>query len=216
MAGPIYIRDQRGPYAQYGPVRLGFMAKSGNEFPDVELLVMTSGVEGSHDRDCDTCFRILVMNLRPVARGQFQIKTADMQCDCGGGTCASGDICKPRIYLTNKDDVKLLQWAFERIVKAAKDEGYKVLTPIQSDPEGIADYLKNNKEAKFSASHWAGSCRLGTCTDMDLKIKGTSNLFVADSSLFPAPVRAHNVATVFAVAHKAGRIIRKANVDFVV
>lgn len=210
-AGPMYISNQKGPYAQYGPVRLGFLAQDGNTSPDVELLVMTSGVEGSHDRDCDTCFRILVMNLRPRAREPFQIKTPDMQCDCGGATCATGDICKPKLYLTNQDDVAVLQWAYERIVDAALAEGYKVLTPIQHDKEGIADFLKNNGEAKFSASHWAGSCKLGECTDMNLKVKGTSNIFVADSSVFPNPVRAHNVATVIAVAHKAGGIIRGAD-----
>lgn len=213
-AGPMYIDEQSGPYAQYGPVRLGFMARSGSTSPDVELLVMTSGVEGSGDRDCNTCFRILVMNLKPKARQPFMIKTSDMQewCDCGGKTCVSGDVCQPRLYLTNKDDVQLLQWAYERIVKAAKDEGYTVLTPKQSDPEGIAEFLKNNREAKFSASHWAGTCRLGKCTDLDLKIRGTTNIFVADSSIFPSPVRAHNVATVYAVAHKASSVIRDANV----
>lgn len=207
----MYLRSAKGPYAQYGPVSLGYMAMSGHSAPDVELLVMSSGVEGSPNRDCSTCFRILVMPLRPKARADLQIKTSSLECNCGGRTCITGDICEPALYMTHQEDKKVVQWAFERIIAGVKAEGYKVLTPSRSDKIGVSYFLQDSQEAKYSASHWAGTCQMGKCTDLKLKVKGTQNVFVADASLFPSPVRGHTVVTVIAVAHKAGAIIRQAD-----
>lgn len=211
IAGSMYLDSAKGPYGQYGTARLGYIAMHGHSAPDVELLVMPSGVEGTFDRDCGTCFRILVMPMKPKARADFQIKTSTMECDCGRTTCLTGDICKPALYMANEDDRKVVQWAFERVIAGAKAEGYEVLTPSRSDSIGISYFLQDSQEAKYPASHWAGSCQMGKCTDLNLKVKGTGNLFVADASLFPAPVRAHTAATAIAVAHRAGSIIR--NID---
>lgn len=204
----MYLKNAQGPYAQYGPVRLGFMARPGQSAPDVELLVMSSGVEGSRDRDCNTCFRILIMNMHPKARADFRIKTSSMDCDCGGKSCSSGDICKPGVYLTTQEDKDVIQWALEKIVGAAKAEGYEILTPRSTDGAGIARYLQDSGEARFPASHWTGTCKLGKCTDSNLKVKGTGNIFVVDLSVVPSPVRAHTSVTAIAVAHRASGIIR--------
>lgn len=208
----MYLKNASGPYAQYGPVRVGFMSRPGQSTPDVELLGMSSGVEGSQDRDCNTCFRILIMNLHPKARADFRIKTSNMDCDCGGNQCSNGDICKPQIYVTAEEDKEIIRWAVKRIAAAAEAEGYEVLTPSRADAAGIAEYVDNSGEARFSASHWTGTCKLGQCTDGDLKVKGTDNIFVVDLSLVPTPVRAHTFITAAALAHRACELIDSASV----
>lgn len=188
-----YLKSASGPYAQYGAVRVGFLARPGQSAPDVELLVMPSGIEGGGDKDCNTCFRILVMPLYPKARADIHIKTSNGYCDCGGRSCSTGDICKPGVYLSTQEDKDIVQWAIEKISNAANAEGYEILT---------------SSSGSFPASHWTGTCKLGQCVGTNLKVKGTGNVFVVDLSVVPSPVRAHTFITAIAVAHKASSVIQ--------
>ncbi|GMH43991.1 hypothetical protein BSKO_11925 [Bryopsis sp. KO-2023] len=201
-----YFRSRKNAYAQYGPIRLGFIARRGQTAPEVELLGLPSGEEGSGATDCGNCFRIMLMLLSPKARDNFHLKYSNSTCDCGGADCRPGDVCKPDLYLSNKKDKETIMWAVRKVVKAAKKEGYEVLRPSPVEMESKAsleEHLDTAWSSRLPAHHFAGTCRVGACTDGDLKVKGTDNIYVADSSLFPAPVRAHNVGTVFAVALKA-------------
>ncbi|GMH42500.1 hypothetical protein BSKO_10419 [Bryopsis sp. KO-2023] len=204
-----YFNSRSGPYAQYGPVRVGFIARDGVSDPEVELLVMTSGQEGSSDQDCDNCYRILLMLMHETARDFYKLSKWNGFCDCETRKCGWGEVCKPNLYLANSEDFETMRWAVQKIAKAAEAEGYEVLTPSGSGDDTIKNFLQNDPVAKLSASHYAGTCAIGTCTDADLRVEGTENIYVADSSLFPAPIHAHNVGTVFAVAAKAAQHITK-------
>lgn len=204
-----YFQTRSGPYAQYGPVRVGFIAREGVPDPEIEMLVMTSGQEGSSDQDCDNCYRILLMLMAETARDDFKLSRWNGFCDCESRKCNWGEVCKPNLYLSNSEDFETMRWAVTKIAKAAEAEGYDVLTPPGSDDATIKNFLETESVAKLSASHYAGTCAIGTCTDADLKVRGTQNIYVADSSLFPAPIHAHNVGTVFAVAAKAAGHITK-------
>lgn len=74
---------------------------------------------------------------------------------------------------------------------------------MDTTDDGLADFVDNNPGARANCRHYAGTCTLGQCTDCDLKLVGTENVYVVDSSTFPTPLRAHNVITAIAVGRKA-------------
>ncbi|GMH43990.1 hypothetical protein BSKO_11924 [Bryopsis sp. KO-2023] len=196
-----YFSGRTNAYAQYGPLRIGFIGRDLKAPPEVEMLGMSSGEEGSADKDCPTCFRILLMLLHPKALTDFELMTRS-GCDCGGAACKIGDVCKPNLYLANQEDVATMKWAVETVGKAAQAEGYTVLTPSSLDSAALDAHLKS-AVGTLPANHYSGTCALGKCTNTDLKVEGTQNVYVADSSVFPTSVRAHNVGTVYGVARKA-------------
>lgn len=57
--------------------------------------------------------------------------------------------------------------------------------------------------------HPCGSVALGDALDSRLIVKGTSNIRVADASVFPNNVSGNIVSSVYAVAEKAADLIKK-------
>ncbi|GMH35042.1 hypothetical protein BSKO_02910 [Bryopsis sp. KO-2023] len=209
-----YFQDRTGPYAQYGAVRLAYLARPNNPQPEVELLVMPSGQEGSGDeRDCDSCYRILLMLMNPKARDHFKLKIKGEECDCGNASCKIGDVCKPNLYLAEKQDRETMTWALKKVAEAANAEGYKMLMPSGADDASIQEYLDKMPVAKLGASHFAGTCAIGACVSEQLNVYGTGNVYVADSSIIPEPLHGHNVGLVFAIGLKAVEDIKNARHD---
>merc|ERR1712048_1060085 len=59
-----------------------------------------------------------------------------------------------------------------------------------------------------SANHWAGGCRLGSCLDpKTMLVRATTNVAVADSSLFPTTIWSHPSLTCAVTAAKAADIL---------
>jgi choline dehydrogenase-like flavoprotein len=63
-------------------------------------------------------------------------------------------------------------------------------------------------------NHWGGTCPLRTTgpgggDPWTLRVKGTRNIHAMDASLYPAPLSAHPVATIMAVAEKASDILSR-------
>ncbi|GMH42208.1 hypothetical protein BSKO_10127 [Bryopsis sp. KO-2023] len=79
---------------------------------------------------------------------------------------------------------------------------FQVVVPPFDDAASIRAFLTDTPSGGVGL-HFAGSCSLGRCTDENMRVKRTENVFVADSSVFPEPVRAHNVVTSIAVGRKA-------------
>jgi choline dehydrogenase-like flavoprotein len=79
----------------------------------------------------------------------------------------------------------------------------------QSDEE-IAAYLR---DTTLTGYHPAGTCRMGAVDDVktvvgpDLRVKGTSNLRVADASVMPSMVSVNIAATCMMIGHFAAEII---------
>ena len=66
---------------------------------------------------------------------------------------------------------------------------------------------------RLSINHWGGTCPLrtgpGGVHPETLRVKGTRNIHVVDASLHPAPLSAHPVATIMAVAERASHILSR-------
>lgn len=80
---------------------------------------------------------------------------------------------------------------------------------MQTTDDGLTDFIENNRAARLNGRHYAGTCSIGQCTSHDLKVIGTENVYVVDSSTFPTPIRAHNVITAIAVGRKAVQHVKK-------
>ena len=78
---------------------------------------------------------------------------------------------------------------------------------VRSDEE-CAAYLRSTVQPFW---HPAGTCRMGSdadaVVDPDLRVNGVSGLRIADASVMPTPISAHNNATVLAIAEKAADLI---------
>ena len=58
-----------------------------------------------------------------------------------------------------------------------------------------------------STSHPAGTAAMGTVVDGNLKVIGVDGLRVCDASIFPAPVAAHPMAVLYAIAERTAELI---------
>ncbi|KAK4694499.1 hypothetical protein P7C71_g3105, partial [Lecanoromycetidae sp. Uapishka_2] len=66
---------------------------------------------------------------------------------------------------------------------------------------------KRVRQTAQSTSHPAGTAAMGTVVDGNLKVIGVEGLRVCDASIFPAPVAAHPMAALYAIAEQAAELI---------
>jgi len=83
---------------------------------------------------------------------------------------------------------------------------------VQSDPD-IETWLRNTIATEY---HPAGTCAMlpkekGGVVDANLKVYGTLNLRVVDSSVFPVSFSAHVMAPTYALAERAASLIQTAH-----
>ena len=93
-----------------------------------------------------------------------------------------------QLYLGCQRDRQTMEFALDRVDKWLEGQGAKRFG--KSPPEAL--------------HHFVGSCALGQCVDpVTLRLKGTSNVAVADASILPGQVWGHPFLTLSAVALKA-------------
>lgn len=208
-AAQDFFNSRSNYFTQFGVSRLAFMPKPGSTNPDIEVWA-SSFTSFGQPGVCDSCFEFFVMPMQPKSRGNLQIKTDDLDCPCGGQVCRTGDFCSPLKYLSNPADVDDMIWAVKTVANGFAADGYEVVTPAAIDDAGVRAYVGYDPRSTLIIRHHGGSCALGRCTDGDLKVKGTQNIFVVDSSTFPTPISAHNVLTTIAIGRKAVNHVRYA------
>lgn len=69
------------------------------------------------------------------------------------------------------------------------------------------------REAAIGAFHWTSSCSMlprekGGVFDVQLRVYECRNLRVCDASIFPLVTRANTLATVYAVDHQVGSVVK--------
>ncbi|KKY33520.1 putative gmc oxidoreductase [Diaporthe ampelina] len=119
--------------------------------------------------------------------------------------------------LANPVDVQILVEAvkYSRVVR--NTAAIQALQPLEVQPGAnvtsdadIEAFVRQNSGTLY---HPAGSCKLGPREEggvvgTDLKVYGSANLRVVDSSVFPLLPATHIMTTVFGVAEKAADIIK--------
>lgn len=79
--------------------------------------------------------------------------------------------------------------------------------PAKASKADILKYITTpSKYTKGYVNHWSGSCKLGTCVDLDTRVWGTDNLHVVDSSITEA-FTANPIFGIMTVAERASELI---------
>lgn len=215
-----YLAGGRGPYAQYQPVSILNYASRG-DIPDVEIFINPNGAgtPGGTYYGPRT-LSAFVMLLDPKARGIVSLD-------------AHGNVAAPDIYLPatpegEADTALMTQAVFDMIRLFARDPGLKIRfgpgapSHPHLNPDNLADirrYVTGPSPVdgiyfnRLIVNHFGGTAALsdgeGGVDPKTLILRGTTNVAVVDASLLPAPVAAHPVGTIMAVADRAGEILAK-------
>ena len=207
-----YVGSQAGPYAQYGPVSVMQELLQAPRQPNVEVFVNPFGagpVSGHYNGPRN--LSAYTMLLRPRARSVMKINRDTF-------------VEYPPIYLTNPEDAELMAVAVQRLIFMYRTNPDLVLTfgpggrsHPDLNPDKLADVRRFVEAfdpvdgvyfARLIINHWGGTCPLGGAVDpATLRVGGTQNVHVVDASLHPAPLSAHPVATIMAVAEKASDLL---------
>lgn len=140
--------------------------------------------------------------MHPLSRGTVQLGSADP---------FTAPLIDPR-WLTNPFDTQVLVAAMQFNQRILNTPAIQQLQPSYDNiPEDaswdfLTAYLRKNLKTEY---HYAGTCammpqELGGVVDPDLRVYGTRNLRVADTSIFPIIPAAHLQAVTYAIAEKVG------------
>ena len=225
-----YVASASGPYAQYGPVSVMHeyvstarceQGKPRTRQPNVEVFVNPFGVGAPGGPYAGhRTLSVYAMLLRPHA-------TATMQID------RDGIVKSPPIYLTDTRDLGLMTKVIQQLLSMFRDNpGLELIFGPggRSHPHLNPDRRRDVREyvagsgpvdgvyyTRLSINHWGGTCPLrngpGGVHPATLRVKGTRNIHVVDASLHPAPLSAHPVATIMAVAERASYILSRELAD---
>ncbi|MGH7066117.1 MAG: GMC family oxidoreductase N-terminal domain-containing protein [Stellaceae bacterium] len=215
-----YLASGRGPYAQYQPVSILNYASAG-KIPDVEIFLNPNGAGAPGGLYYGpSTLSAFVMLLDPKARGIVSLD-------------AKGNVIAPNIYLPatpdgEKDTALMTRAVADMIRLFARDRGLEIRfgpggpSHPKLNPDKLADirrYVTGPSPAhdiyfnRLIVNHFGGTAALsedkGGVDPKTLILRGTSNVAVVDASLLPAPVTAHPVGTIMAVADRAGGLLAR-------
>jgi choline dehydrogenase-like flavoprotein len=176
--------------------------------PDIQLHFLPALlVDHGRSKPWGHGFTIHFCNLYPKSRGEILLKEIDGE--------LHPDI-RPN-YLANEDDIKPLIAGFKWCRKISNTsplgDGAVEWTPgeaVQTD-EQIIDYLKSNAETVY---HPVGTCKMGVdgdefaVVDVNLNVKGITNLMVVDASVMPTIVGGNTSAPTIMIAEKAANLLK--------
>ena len=212
-----YVAARSGPYAQYGPVSvmqhsLSLDPSGGAPQPNVEVFVnpFGAGAPGG-PYNGPRYFSAYAVLLRPQARALTAINRETF-------------VDYPPVYLTDEGDLRLMALAVQQLILIYRTNPDLILTFGPGgrshpglNPERFEDVMAyvagwdpvdGVYYARLIMNHWGGTCPVGGGVDpATLRVDRTRNIHVVDASLHPAPLSAHPVATIMAVAEKASDIL---------
>ncbi|MCC7218847.1 MAG: GMC family oxidoreductase [Burkholderiales bacterium] len=213
-----YLADGSGPYAQYQPVSL-LQLRYGSAVPAVEVFLNPNGAgtPGGPYWGPRT-FSAYVMLLDPKARGVVALDAGD-------------NVIPPALYLPatadgEADTLLMTQGLFDMMQLFAQNPALKLVfgpgsashPNLRPDvPADVRTYVTGPSPVdgvhfnRLVANHWGGTAALqagpGGVDPATLVVRGTGNVAVVDASLIPTSVPGHPVATIMAVADRAGDLL---------
>lgn len=155
-------------------------------------------------------FTVVLLLAHPLSRGSVHITSASTDNASG----KEGVVIDPK-YLSHPLDIEVLArhlcYTEQTIGKA--EPLASQLKPREdrfSDLEAAREYVKKTTKG---AHHYTGTCsmmprELGGVVDESLRVYGTKNLRVCDSSIIPLTPNANPQATVYGVAELAATLIK--------
>ncbi|KAF7188229.1 Cellobiose dehydrogenase [Pseudocercospora fuligena] len=110
--------------------------------------------------------------------------------------------------LTNPQDVDAIATFIKGIFTHLEGSPLTSLNiPQNATKAEIAKYITTPSDYTLGyVNHWSSSCRLGSCVDLNAKVKGMENLFVVDASIIP-PLTVNPVFGTIIAAERASELI---------
>lgn len=115
----------------------------------------------------------------------------------------------------SKGDRAAVLWGYKALRRVLSSHWLKPLIVREIYPRANVtrdeDLMEAIRGGAQSYHHPMGTVALGTVLDKEFRVKGLKGLRVVDASVFPHPPNCRPQADVYAVAHLAARVIRKAD-----
>jgi choline dehydrogenase-like flavoprotein len=151
---------------------------------------------------------IIGYNMRPESRGSVLIKSAD---PAAALQVIANYLSDPRDKATAIGTVHFMRSLFEHpLVKPYVKAELLPGPSVQTDEQILAAYDK----VSGPGYHAIGTCRMGidaaSVVDEKLRVRGVTNLRVADISIFPTLVSGNTQGPAMAAAWRAAEIIQNA------
>lgn len=172
---------------------------------------MPIGVLRDEDKDImvdGSLISSAVLNYLPTSRGKITLASADPDAQ---------PIVDPK-YCTTERDRFVLRTAARRMMQALESPEMQEVILEEAVAPGCKPLNSNSADEDIDKRvadegqvwhHASGTCALGSVVDGKLKVKGTSNLRVVDSSVLPSPISATTQASVYALAESAADMVAK-------
>lgn len=150
----------------------------------------------------------IVLNYLPTSRGTITLASSDPE---------SQPVVDPRYYTTERDRF-ILRTATRRMMEAMETPEMQEVILEEAVAPGMKSVNSKSTDEEIDERiaeeaqvwhHPSGTCALGSVVDGMLKVKGTSNLRVVDTSVFPSPISATTQASVYALAESAADMLAK-------
>lgn len=149
-------------------------------------------------------YTILPTQVRPESRGALFLKSNDP---------STPPLINPH-YLEHDHDKKIMiaggRKALE-VLGAKAFDGLRITNHLPKQTDSDEAWLNHIAQTAECVYHPVGTCKMGSdelaVVDAELKVKGTSNLRVADASVMPTLVSGNTNAAVIMIAEKASELI---------
>jgi len=207
LAGLRYAMFKTGPLAG-GPVTAGGYAHSrpGLEEPDLQFFLLPFEVNNyGTDLASESSFQIAYYQNSPGSRGYLRIKSPDI--------CAAPAIFPN--YLSANEDVQTMIDGLRLMGRIGQARHLKAIgaeeleTVDDRSDQGAMDYIRDKLNTAY---HPVGTCRMGlddmAVVDPELRVRGLSNLRIADGSVMPAMPSANTNAACIMIGEKAADLIK--------
>ena len=207
MAGVQYALTRKGPLT-IGAGQVGVFAKTRPDLqrPDVQFHFIPFSAAGpGQGLHKFSGFTVSVCQLRPESRGSVDIVSADS---------TQHPAIAPN-YLATDHDVSTMLGGLKLVRRVAQAPAIDALTRSEKIPGAEAesdaqliDYIRNYGATIF---HPCGTCRMGdddkAVVDSRLRVRGVSNLRVADASVMPTVVSGNTNAGCIMIGERLSAFI---------
>ncbi|TID12911.1 putative cellobiose dehydrogenase protein [Venturia nashicola] len=114
----------------------------------------------------------------------------------------------PETYYSDPQDGEDIGQFIFNIFQGLSASGLRPLNlAANSTKEQIVAYITSQSQyTRGQVNHWSGSCRIGSCVDINTQVKGTSNIHVVDSSIL-APLTVNPQFGTMIAAERAAELI---------
>ncbi len=206
MSALAWLVAQRGALARPLAEGLLFAALGTSGRPDVEVILRAMDGSEEDGMTATPAISMTTYPLRPESRGRVRPASSDPKAD---------PIFEPG-YLSAQMDMDKTIAAIRLARRLAETAPLNRRLVFETRPgsaiedeTALADYIRANGK---SASHYAGTCRMGrgrdAVVDPHLKVHGISGLRVADASVMPRLISGHTNAPTQMIAEKCAALMR--------